>query len=170
MTRAVIALGSNLGERADFLDAAVAALAEIDGLRVVAVSPWYESVAHTLDGPDPSKPRYLNGVALVDAELSAVDTLHALHTLEAQLGRPTEHAKWADRTLDLDLIVFGEDQSATEQLTLPHPRAHERVFVLQPWLDLDPAAHIPGFGPVAELLTATPATERAALTQLAGAE
>ena len=166
MTLAVVALGSNLGARAEFLDAAVSALGDVDGFRVVRVSPWYESIAHTLNGPDASLPRYLNGVIQLDSSHSARDTLRLLLQLETLLGRPSDHGRWTERTIDLDLIMFGDLDSDEPDLTLPHPHAHERVFVLQPWNDIDPDAELPGFGSVADLLAHCPADERAALTPL----
>ena len=166
MTRAIVALGSNLGDRVDYLDAAIAAFDDVHGLTVLAVSPWYESIAHTVTGPDANRPRYLNGAALIDTALSPIETLHALLQLEALLGRPSEHAPWSDRTLDLDLIVFDGITMRTPELTLPHPRAHERVFVLQPWWDIEPDAEIAEHGPIALLLEQCPADERAALSRV----
>lgn len=166
MTRAVIALGSNLGNRVEFLTAAIAALEEVEGIRVLAVSPWYESIAHTATGPDAAAPRYANGVAIIDSQLSAEETLREMHEVEGILGRPIDHERFSSRTLDLDLIVFDQLSQRSSALTLPHPRAHERVFVLRPWLDLDPDAELPGRGRVEDLLAACRHAERDALTPL----
>jgi 2-amino-4-hydroxy-6-hydroxymethyldihydropteridine diphosphokinase len=125
-------------------------LGETDGVTVVAVSTLVETVAIRLDGPDDTHPNYLNGVALVDTTLSAPALLAVLHDIENAFGR-TRTERWGDRTLDLDLIVFG-DLVEDGNLVVPHPRAHERAFVLAPWLELDPDAVIPGRGPIRELL------------------
>ena len=150
MTRAVIAFGANLGDRESTIDSAVRALAETPGVELVAVSPIYETPAIKDSGVDRDAPGYLNGVILVETVLEAHALLDALQALEAQHGRVrAEH--WGDRTLDLDLIDFGGTAFADERLELPHPRAWQRAFVLQPWLDVEPHAVLPGHGPVAEL-------------------
>lgn len=152
MTRAVIAMGANLGDRAETIAAAIERLKATDGVDVVAVAELVETVAIRLDGPDDSHPNYLNGVAIVDTTLSAASLLAVLHAIEDDHGR-IRTERWGDRTLDLDLIVFG-DLIEDGNLVVPHPRAHERSFVLGPWLSLDPDASIPGRGPVSALLAA----------------
>ncbi len=152
MTRAVVAMGANLGDRAATVAAAMERLGETDGVTVVAVSTLVETVAIRPDGPDDTHPNYLNGVALVDTTLSAPALLAVLHDIENDFGR-TRTERWGDRTLDLDLIVFG-DLVEDGNLVVPHPRAHERAFVLAPWLELDPDAVIPGRGTVRDLLEA----------------
>jgi len=150
MTRAVIAFGANLGDREATIASATRALAETPGVQLVAVSPVYETAAITDSGVDADAPGYLNGVLEVETALAPLDLLDVLQAVEAEHGRVrTEH--WGDRTLDLDLIDFGGVVSADERLELPHPRAWQRAFVLQPWLDVDPDAVLPGRGPVAEL-------------------
>lgn len=149
--RAVVALGSNLGDRDATLRAAVRALDETPGVTVVAASEPIESVAVTLAGVDESKPAYLNGAALVETTLPPLELLDAVNRIEDEHGR-VRVERWGDRTLDLDLVVYGDTIVDTERLTLPHPRAFERSFVLEPWLQVDPAAVLPGAGPVAELL------------------
>ena len=151
---AVVALGANLGDRGPTLDAAVAAMDALAGTQVVAVSRWHESVALTLSGPSTDKPAYLNGVAVLRTELSPRTLLRELRRIELAHGRDrSEHAeRWGDRTLDLDLIVHGEARLSTEDLTLPHPRAHERDFVLRPWAEVRPDAVLDGYGAVADLL------------------
>lgn len=149
MTRAVIAMGANLGDRADTIVAAIERLGATDGVEVVAVSELVETVAIRPDGPDDTHPNYLNGVAIVDTTLSAASLLAVLHSIEDEHGR-TRSERWGDRTLDLDLIVFG-DVIEDGNIVIPHPRAHERSFVLGPWLSLDPDASIPGRGLVREL-------------------
>ncbi len=152
MTRAVIAIGANLGARAETIADAIERLKATDGVDVVAVSELVETVAIRPDGPDDSHPNYLNGVAIVDTTLTAASLLATLHGIEDDHGR-TRTERWGDRTLDLDLIVFG-DLIEDGNLVIPHPRAHERSFVLGPWLSLDPDATIPGRGLVRDLLAA----------------
>ncbi|MEY4899554.1 MAG: 2-amino-4-hydroxy-6-hydroxymethyldihydropteridine diphosphokinase [Actinomycetota bacterium] len=152
MTRAVIAMGANLGNRAETIAAAIERLGATAGIDVVAVSDLVETIAIRPDGPDDTHPNYLNGVAIVDTTLSAAGLLAVLHTIEDDHGR-TRTERWGDRTLDLDFIVFG-DLIEEGNLVIPHPRAHERSFVLGPWLSLDPDASIPGRGPVNALLAA----------------
>jgi 2-amino-4-hydroxy-6-hydroxymethyldihydropteridine diphosphokinase len=150
VTRAVVAMGANLGDRAATIGAAVEQLGATYGVTVVAVSALVETVAIRADGPDDTHPSYLNGVALVDSTLTAPALLAVLHDIEDRHGR-TRAERWGDRTLDLDLIVFG-DLIEDGNLVVPHPRAHERAFVLGPWLELDPNAAFPGRGPVRDLL------------------
>ncbi|WP_420369368.1 2-amino-4-hydroxy-6-hydroxymethyldihydropteridine diphosphokinase [Curtobacterium sp. L1-20] len=153
MSRAVVALGANLGDRGNTLRAAARAIAALPGVRPVASSHEVESVAVTLDGPDATKPRYRNAVVVVETELEPQDLLDALHGIEDEHGR-TRAVRWGDRTLDLDLVAYDDRTVDTVTLTVPHPRAGERAFVLAPWLDADPDAVLPGVGPVADLLAA----------------
>lgn len=145
--RAVLALGSNLGDRADILQGGVDAIAGIEGVRVTAVSPVYETVP--VGGPP--QPDYLNAVVLADVTIPARGLLDRLHEIEAAFDR-VRLVRWGPRTLDLDIITVGETRAGDPDLTLPHPRAHERAFVLAPWHDADPDAVLPGHGPVAGLL------------------
>ncbi|WP_430647784.1 2-amino-4-hydroxy-6-hydroxymethyldihydropteridine diphosphokinase [Agromyces sp. GXS1127] len=153
MTRAVIAFGANLGDREATIASATREIAEAEGNRLVAVSPVYESAAVRLDGVDPDAPRYLNGVIVVETELAPHALLELLQRVEGEHGR-TRETRWGDRTLDLDLIDVGGLRLADDRLELPHPRAWERAFVLQPWLDVEPDAEIAGRGPVARLRAA----------------
>jgi 2-amino-4-hydroxy-6-hydroxymethyldihydropteridine diphosphokinase len=147
MTAVVLALGSNLGDRQDILQGAVNAIVGLPGVRVTAVSPVYETVP--VGGP--AQPDYLNAVVLADAARPARELLDRLHEIEAAFDR-VRVVRWGPRTLDIDVIAFDAERSDDPQLTLPHPRAHERAFVLAPWLDVDPDAALPGRGPVAGLL------------------
>jgi 2-amino-4-hydroxy-6-hydroxymethyldihydropteridine diphosphokinase len=147
MTAVVLALGSNLGDRQDILQGAVDAIVGLPGMRVTAVSPVYETVP--VGGP--AQPDYLNAVVLADAARPARELLDRLHEIEAAFDR-VRLVRWGPRTLDIDIIVFDSARSDDPELTLPHPRAHERAFVLAPWHDVDPDAALPGHGPVAELL------------------
>jgi 2-amino-4-hydroxy-6-hydroxymethyldihydropteridine diphosphokinase len=148
---AVIAVGSNLGDRAATFAAAVRMLAESDGIEVTAISTPIESVAVRPDGEDAAAPVYLNAVVLVRTTLAPHALLTLLHGIEAEYGRVRDE-RWGDRTLDLDIIDYAGMQSSTADLTLPHPRAHERAFVLGPWAEVAPDAVLPGHGRIAELL------------------
>ncbi|CAB4910735.1 MAG: 2-amino-4-hydroxy-6-hydroxymethyldihydropteridine diphosphokinase [Actinobacteria bacterium] len=154
MTRAVLSLGANLGDRAGTLRTALRALA---GEGLVARSVLYETPPW---GPV-EQPPFLNAVALVRGDRDAAGWLALAHELEDAAGR-TREVRFGPRTLDVDVVaVTGDDGapvlSADPELTLPHPRAHERAFVLVPWLALDPAAVLPGHGSVRELLAGLPA-------------
>lgn len=162
MSRAVLSLGANLGDRAGTLRAALAALAA-DGL--VARSTLYETPPW---GPV-EQPPYLNAIAVVHGARDAAGWLARAHELEQAAGR-TRELRWGARTLDVDVVTVTDDDgspvvSEDPELTLPHPRAHERAFVLVPWLALDPAAEIPGRGPVADLVAALPRDEVAAVVR-----
>jgi 2-amino-4-hydroxy-6-hydroxymethyldihydropteridine diphosphokinase len=145
--QAVIALGSNLGDRLDNLQGGLDALFDTPGLTFVAVSPVFET--RPVGGP--GQPAYLNAVLVARTLLPARAILERSQGVETALGRVRQE-RWGPRTLDLDLIVYGDEVSDDPELTLPHPRAHERAFVLAPWCEADPAAHIPGRGRVCDLL------------------
>ena len=141
---AVLSLGSNLGDRLGHLRAGVDLLAQV--VPVVGVSPVYETDPVGVDGQAP----YLNCVAVVgsdDAELVLV----AAQRAEEMRGR-IRSARWGSRTLDVDVVTVDAVVSDDPRLTLPHPRAHERAFVLVPWSDVDGTAYLPGHGPVRTLL------------------
>ena len=150
--RAVIALGANLGEREHTLEAALREIAALPETTLEAASGLYESAAVKPEGIDHSAPSYLNQVALVETTLSPLQLLASLRVMENAHGRE-RHERWGDRTLDLDVIAYGTLQQDDPQLTLPHPRAHERSFVLVPWLEIDPLAELPT-GSIAPLATA----------------
>jgi 2-amino-4-hydroxy-6-hydroxymethyldihydropteridine diphosphokinase len=145
----VLALGSNLGDRLANLQGGVDALCARPGLSSVEISPVYETVP--VGGP--AQRDYLNAVLVAATTLSAQAVLKRGQEAESALGR-VRGQRWAPRTLDVDVIVYGTEVSDDPGLTLPHPRAHERAFVLAPWHDLDPGAVIPGQGRVADLLAA----------------
>lgn len=147
MSRAVLSLGANLGDRAASLEAALAALSA--RVTVVAVSPYYATSPVGVT----DQPEFLNVVALVDTSLSPVDLLALCQSLEGAAGR-VRGERWGPRTLDVDVIAYDDVVSSDPSLTLPHPRAHERAFVLVPWLAVDPEAVLPGHGRVADLVAA----------------
>ena len=157
-TRCVVALGTNLGDRQDIAFRALADVAATEGFRVVASSSLHETVALTHNGFDSSAPGYLNQVMVLESAWSPQRTLDHLLVIETAHGRVREAGQYADRTLDLDLITYGDLIHHSESLTLPHPRAHQRRFVLEPWLEIDPQATIPEKGKVAKLLGALPTT------------
>lgn len=145
--RAVLALGSNLGDRLATLQSAVDALAAAPGVDAVAVSPVYET--DPVGGPE--QPDYLNAVLLVDTPLPPRALLQRAHAVEQEQGR-VRGERWGPRTLDVDVVAVGDLTVDQPDLQLPHPRAHQRVFVLVPWAEVDPGAWLPGHGTVAELL------------------
>jgi 2-amino-4-hydroxy-6-hydroxymethyldihydropteridine diphosphokinase len=142
VTRAYVGVGANVGDRVATIDAAVSALPA-----VVAVSKLRET--------DPvgvvDQPRFLNGAAALDTNLSARELLDVLLTIERDLGRERRE-RWGPRTIDLDLLLYGGETIEEPGLTVPHPRLHERRFALEPLLDLDPELAIPGRGRVADVL------------------
>jgi 2-amino-4-hydroxy-6-hydroxymethyldihydropteridine diphosphokinase len=144
----ILSLGSNLGDREANLQGAVDALRDTPDVVVVHVSPIYETVP--VGGPDESGP-FLNIVLLADTTLSVDTLLDRAHAVEQAFGRERSEPG-APRTLDVDLITYGTKSIQSEELTVPHPRAHERAFVLAPWLDIEPDAVLPGVGRVADLL------------------
>jgi dihydroneopterin aldolase / 2-amino-4-hydroxy-6-hydroxymethyldihydropteridine diphosphokinase len=145
----VLALGSNLGDRMTNLQLGLDLLAG-GGLSIRAVSSVYETDPVGGEGQDD----YLNAVLLTASALPARDILARCAAAEAAAGR-VRTVRWGPRTLDVDIIMCGAETSADPMLTLPHPLAHERAFVLAPWLEVDPEAVLPGWGPVARLLAAT---------------
>lgn len=147
----LLAFGANLGDRGATIRAAQEALAAHPGINNLRPSPLHETVALTLEGPDPDAPRYVNGVATADTTLAPHELLDLIQQIEHEHGRVRDTV-WGDRTLDIDLILYGGRVISDERLTVPHPRAHERDFVLSPWLSLDPDAVLMGHGRVSALL------------------
>jgi len=143
--RAVIALGSNLGNRELNIDSAIAELAKI--IEISHLSTNHET--DPVGGPE--QPKYLNAILIAETQLDPHELLISMLEIENKLGRKRE-IHWGPRTIDLDLIVFGDEVVVSDVLVLPHPRAHERKFVLEPWLEIDPTAQIPGFGRVESIL------------------
>ena len=150
--RCVLSIGSNLGERLNNLQGAVNSLADTPDVWLTAVSPVYES--EPIDAPDGSQ-NFLNAVVLVDTTLAARTLLERCLAIEDAYGRERSSVHNAPRTLDVDLVVVGDRRADDEDLVLPHPRAHQRAFVLLPWRDVDPEAELPDHGPVTELLAKT---------------
>jgi 2-amino-4-hydroxy-6-hydroxymethyldihydropteridine diphosphokinase len=154
MSRALLSFGSNLGDRAEHLRTAIRSLADV----LVLVSGVYE----TSPWGDVDQPDYLNAVALVAGEGIATDWLARAQLLESKADRVRDpERRFGPRTLDVDVIMVWSDDglpviSTDPQLTLPHPRAHLRAFVLRPWLDIQPYAQVPGHGWVTDLMRTGP--------------
>lgn len=145
MSRAVLSIGANLGDRVAALQNAVDDLSEF--VTVDAVSPVYET--SPVGGPEQRD--FLNAVLLVTTDLPPLELVAIGQRIERRAGRvPGE--RWGPRALDVDLVAYDDVVSSDLAATVPHPRAHERAFVLRPWLDVDPSASLPGRGPVADLL------------------
>ncbi len=148
--RAALALGANLGDRLAALRVAVDRLATAPGTRAVAVSSVFET--DPVGGPD-DQPAYLNAVVVVDTDRSAEELLALARAVEVELGRERS-VRWGARTIDVDVLAVGAELVDTPELTVPHPRACERAFVLVPWAAVDPEFVVPGRGRVADLAAA----------------
>jgi 2-amino-4-hydroxy-6-hydroxymethyldihydropteridine diphosphokinase len=149
MPRAYVSLGANLGAREETIRRAIELLRREDEVDVVAVSRFRET--------DPvgviDQPRFLNGAVVVDTALAPRDLLDVLLRIERQLGRVRDGTRWGPRTIDLDLLVYGDEEIDEPGLTIPHPRLGERRFALEPLAEVDPELVIPGLGRVSELIT-----------------
>ena len=147
MTTAFVGIGSNLGDRETNLGRALDLLAAEDGIEIAAVSEIRETepVGPVEQGP------FLNGAARVETSLAPRALLACLLAVENRLGRVREE-RWGPRTIDLDLLLYGDEQIDEPGLSVPHPRLHERRFALEPLADLDPGLEIPGQGSVSALL------------------
>ena len=149
MNRAYVALGANLGDRERTIRAALSELDAAEGVSVVAVS----SLAETDPVGYLDQPRFLNGAAAVDTTLPAADLLALLLAVERRFGRVREGVPAAGpRTLDLDLLLYESEEIDEPGLRIPHPRLHERRFVLEPLAELDPSLEVPGKGEIQTLL------------------
>ena len=149
----VLAFGSNLGDRAATIRASQHVLESSPGIEKFRASSLRETIALTDHGLDQEAPRYLNGVATLRTSLEPLELLERVRHVEHQFGRE-RHEHWGDRTLDIDIITYGGKVVHEPDLTVPHKHAHERDFVLAPWLELDPDAVLIGRGRVAALLDA----------------
>jgi 2-amino-4-hydroxy-6-hydroxymethyldihydropteridine diphosphokinase len=148
VTRAYIGLGANLGDREAMLRSALEQLGAEPGIDVMAVSKLRET--------DPvgitDQPRFLNAAAAVETDLTARELLDRLLGIERRLGRTREAPRFGPRTIDLDLLLYGDEQIDDPGLEVPHPRLHERLFALEPLADLDPDLVVPGRGPLADIV------------------
>jgi len=143
--KAVISLGANIGNPEEQMQLAIAMLCEATD--VVALSSIYTT--KPVGGPE--QPNYLNAICITESDLPAADLLALLHGIEKTLGRERIE-RWGPRTIDLDLIQYGTILSSAQELELPHPRAHERKFVLEPWFEIEPDAILLTHGKISELL------------------
>jgi 2-amino-4-hydroxy-6-hydroxymethyldihydropteridine diphosphokinase len=148
--RSVLALGGNLGDRRKTIKSAIRAIKSLDGVTLIAKSPLVESHALTEGGLDESKPNYLNGVVEIETDLKPGDLLDAVRKIEQEHGR-IRLERWGSRTLDIDIITYGNLIKSGKRLELPHPRAFQRSFVLVPWALMNPSAVLLGHGKVADL-------------------
>ena len=146
--RAVLSLGSNLGNSAEILSSAAEALNEVS--EVIAFSSFYQT--RPVGGPP--QPDFINAVIIIETNLEPEELLLVAQAIEGAHGRERNEntVRWGPRFLDIDLIKCDEMLVNSPDLTIPHPRAHEREFVLRPWNELDPAASLPGFGAISQLL------------------
>jgi 2-amino-4-hydroxy-6-hydroxymethyldihydropteridine diphosphokinase len=147
--KAVIALGANIGNPKEQMDLAVAMLREATDFKLVSD---YYSTKPVSDIPQPD---YLNAVCIVESDLPALDLLALLQGVEKTLGRERSE-RWGPRTIDLDLIQYGSLLSSADELELPHPRAHERRFVIEPWHSIEPDAILLTYGKISEILEQLP--------------
>ncbi|MGX5218208.1 2-amino-4-hydroxy-6-hydroxymethyldihydropteridine diphosphokinase [Pseudomonas segetis] len=152
MTRVYIGLGSNLATPQQQLNAALAALARIEQTQLVAQSSFYTS-----DPLGPAdQPRYLNAVAALDTQLSPLQLLDALQAIELEQGRERKDQRWGPRTLDLDILLFGQQRLNEPRLTVPHYHMHARAFVLYPLAELAPELQLPDGRSLSTLLAQCP--------------
>jgi 2-amino-4-hydroxy-6-hydroxymethyldihydropteridine diphosphokinase len=148
VTRAYVGLGANLGDRSAMLRTAIEQLRREPDVTLVAVS----SVRETDPVGFLDQPRFLNAAAALDTELSARELLDRLLGIERRLGRTREGPRFGPRTIDLDLLLYGDQRLDEPDLEVPHPRLHERLFVLEPLFELDPGLVVPGRGTVSALI------------------
>ena len=146
MSHVAFSLGTNIGDRVAHLDYAIHRLSSAEGISEISISQFYET--EPVGGPE--QDNYLNAIVTAESELSPRELLDLCHDIEAGRDRKRE-VRWGPRTLDVDLLVVGNVVSDDPELTIPHPRAHVRGFVLTPWAMIDPNCVIPGHGRVFEL-------------------
>ncbi|MGI1680057.1 MAG: 2-amino-4-hydroxy-6-hydroxymethyldihydropteridine diphosphokinase [Cellvibrionaceae bacterium] len=147
---AYIALGSNLGSPINQVTKAIKTIDELPKTHVITCSPWYQSLAV---GPG-DQPDYINGVIAVETTLTPISLLNELQTIELKQGRE-RHVRWAARTIDLDILLFDNEEIESDQLQVPHPRLTERNFVLYPLSDIAPRLRLPNGTTIESLLAIT---------------
>jgi 2-amino-4-hydroxy-6-hydroxymethyldihydropteridine diphosphokinase len=149
MTRAYVGLGANIGDREAMLRGALDQLSVEPGVEIVGVSSFRETAPVGIT----DQPRFLNAAAALETTLSARDLLDRLLGIECRLGRIRNGPRFGPRTIDLDLLLYGDMRIGEPGLVVPHPRLHERLFALEPLADLDPQLVVPGRGPLADLVS-----------------
>jgi 2-amino-4-hydroxy-6-hydroxymethyldihydropteridine diphosphokinase len=150
MAIAVLALGSNLGNRRQWLVKALALISTTPDIYLTDISPVVESKALTLAGVDSSKPSFLNCVAEIETPLEPEQLLKQLQAIELELGRKRKE-RWGDRNIDIDIIAYGNSQHNSKDLVIPHPEAKNRAFVIVPWYLMNQKAILPGVGRIKKL-------------------
>jgi 2-amino-4-hydroxy-6-hydroxymethyldihydropteridine diphosphokinase len=155
VTAAYIALGSNLDDPVQQVRDGIADLASIPDTTVETCSPLYRS---SPVGPQ-DQPDFINAVVRLETTLTAITLLRHMQSIELKHGRRRDGQRWGPRTLDLDLLLYGDETIAGEELRVPHPEMARRAFVLRPLLDIAPAIRIPGLGPARELIDGLDATD-----------
>lgn len=150
MTTAVLALGSNLGNRRNWLIKALSRISTTKDVYLTDVSPIVESKALTLVGVDSSKPKFLNCVAEIETSLKPEQLLKAMQAIEIELGRKRKD-RWGDRNIDIDIITFGTTHYRSPDLIIPHPETKNRSFVIVPWYLMNQNAELPGVGKIEKL-------------------
>ena len=146
----VLALGSNLGNRRNWIIQALARISHSKDITLLNVSGIYESKALTLAGIDSSKPKYLNCVAQIETDLKPEQLLTFLQKVETDLGRKRRE-RWGDRNIDIDIIDYDKIKYTSPTLSLPHPQTQHRAFVIVPWYEMDEWAELPGVGRIEKL-------------------
>jgi 2-amino-4-hydroxy-6-hydroxymethyldihydropteridine diphosphokinase len=150
MAIAVIALGSNLGNKRQWLVKALSLIATTPDIYLTDISPVVESKALTLAGVDSSKPSFLNCVAEIETPLKPEQLLRELQAIEIDLGRKRKE-RWGDRNIDIDIITYGDSHYTSKDLLIPHPEAKNRAFVIVPWYLMNQKAKLPGVGRIKKL-------------------
>ena len=150
MTTAVLALGSNLGDKRQWLVQALALISTTPDIYLIDISPVVESKALTVSGVDSSKPSFLNCVAEIETPLKPEQLLKELQAIELELGRKRKE-RWGDRNIDIDIITFGKTVLSSPDLVIPHPEAKNRAFVIVPWYLMNQKATLPGVGRIKKL-------------------
>ena len=146
----ILALGSNLGNRRNWIIQALARISRNPETKLINVSGIYESKALTLAGIDSTKPKYLNCVAHIETDLKPEQLLVVLQKIETELGRKRRE-RWGDRNIDIDIIDYDRIKYTSPTLSLPHPQAQHRAFVIVPWFEMDEWAELPGVGYIDKL-------------------
>jgi 2-amino-4-hydroxy-6-hydroxymethyldihydropteridine diphosphokinase len=150
MNTCVLALGSNLGNRRNWLIKALSLIATTENVYLIDISAIVESKALTLSGVDSSKPKFLNCVAEIETTLKPEQLLKAMQAIEAELGRKRKE-RWGDRNIDIDIITYGSTNYRSPELVIPHPETKNRSFVIVPWYLMNQDATLPGVGRIEKL-------------------